>query len=116
MADTENTPQFFMFTTRKKGEREKRFENLKKRFTMAQILKYLNGSEDIEEGTEEEIAARIERSIMLENAALVAAANAEDAEKKKAYEEKLKAEGDDRSKGIFEDYFEALEEWKKQEI
>lgn len=115
MADTENTPQFFMFTTRKKSEREKRFENLKKRFTMAQILKYLNGSEDIEEGTEEEIAARIECSIMLENAALVAAANAEDAEKKKAYEEKLKAEGDDRSNGIFEDYFEALEEWKKQE-
>ena len=115
MADTENTPQFFMFTTRKKGEREKRFENLKKRFTMAQILKYLNGSEDIEEGTEEEIAARIERSIMLENAALVAAANAEDSEKKNAYQEKLKAEGDDRSNGIFEDYFEALEEWKKQE-
>lgn len=115
MADTENTPQFFMFTTRKKGEREKRFENLKKRFTMAQILKYLNGSEDIEEGTEEEIAARIERSIMLENAALVAAVNAEDAEKKNAYKEKLAEEGYGERKGIFEDYFEALEEWKKQE-
>ena len=106
MADTENTPQFFMFTTRKKGEREKRFENLKKRFTMAQIMQLLGNDFEDSEYNESTIAALIEGRIISESMAL------EEAES--IYAEKYKQKRkDDREKGLFDDYFAALDDWNE---
>ena len=109
MADTENTPQFFMFTTRKKGEREKRFENLKKRFTMAQILQLLGNDFEDSEYNESTIAALIEGRIISESMALE--------EAKSIYAEKYKQKRkDDREKGLFDDYFAALDDYKLDKL
>ena len=109
--NNENNCSFYQFRVRPKGDKEKKFQNLKIVYPLSELLKILEIDDD---ETEEEIVTKIVNKIANERLAYLEAANAvaeegKDLKRQEIYKEKL-----GRDDGIFSSFFAASDYWDEE--